>query len=40
MLLAKRLTLNPVLVIISLGFWFWIGGYSGRDPFYAHAGDY
>jgi predicted PurR-regulated permease PerM len=29
MLLARRFTLNPVLVIISLVFWFWIWGISG-----------
>jgi predicted PurR-regulated permease PerM len=29
MLLAKRFTLNPVLVIISLVFWFWMWGISG-----------
>jgi predicted PurR-regulated permease PerM len=26
MLLAKRFTLNPVLVIVSLVFWFWMWG--------------
>ena len=26
MLLARRFTLNPVLVIISLVFWFWMWG--------------
>jgi hypothetical protein len=25
MLLARRLTLNPVLVVLSLVFWFWSG---------------
>src|SRR5579864_8896863 len=29
LLLAKRFTLNPVLVIISLVFWFWMWGISG-----------
>jgi len=29
MLLAKRFTLNPVLVIISLIFWFWMWGVPG-----------
>ena len=29
MLLAKRFTLNPVLVIISLVFWFWTWGIPG-----------
>ncbi len=29
MLLARRFTLNPVLVIISLVFWFWMWGISG-----------
>jgi len=29
MLLAKRFTLNPVLVIISLVFWFWMWGVPG-----------
>jgi predicted PurR-regulated permease PerM len=29
MLLAKRFTLNPVLVIISLAFWFWMWGIPG-----------
>ena len=29
MLLARRLTLNPVLVIISLVFWFWMWGIPG-----------
>lgn len=26
MLLARRFTLNPVLVIVSLVFWFWMWG--------------
>jgi predicted PurR-regulated permease PerM len=29
MLLAKRFTLNPVLVIVSLVFWFWMWGVLG-----------
>jgi predicted PurR-regulated permease PerM len=29
MLLAKWLTLNPVLLIISLVFWFWMWGIPG-----------
>ena len=29
MLLARRFTLNPVLVIVSLVFWFWIWGIPG-----------
>ena len=29
MLLAKRFTINPVLVIISLVFWFWMWGVPG-----------
>jgi predicted PurR-regulated permease PerM len=28
-LLARRFTLNPVLVIISLVFWFWMWGIPG-----------
>jgi predicted PurR-regulated permease PerM len=28
-LLARRFTLNPVLVIISLVFWFWMWGIAG-----------
>jgi predicted PurR-regulated permease PerM len=28
-LLARRLTLNPVLVIISLVFWYWMWGVAG-----------
>ena len=41
MLLARRFTLNPVLVIISLVFGFLDVGYSGgRNNLYAHAGDY
>jgi predicted PurR-regulated permease PerM len=28
-LVARRLTLNPVLVILSLVFWYWIWGFSG-----------
>jgi predicted PurR-regulated permease PerM len=30
MLLARRFTLNPVLVIISLVFWFWMWGITAR----------
>lgn len=29
MLLAKRFTLNPVLVILSLVFWYWMWGVAG-----------
>jgi predicted PurR-regulated permease PerM len=29
MLVARRLTLNPVLVIISLLFWYWMWGFPG-----------
>lgn len=29
MLLAKRFTLNPVLVVLSLVFWFWMWGVTG-----------
>jgi predicted PurR-regulated permease PerM len=29
MLLARRLTLNPVLIIISLVFWYWMWGVIG-----------
>jgi predicted PurR-regulated permease PerM len=29
MLLARRFTLNPVLVIVALVFWFWMWGISG-----------
>jgi predicted PurR-regulated permease PerM len=29
MLLAKRFTLNPVLIIVSLVFWFWMWGIPG-----------
>jgi predicted PurR-regulated permease PerM len=29
MLLAKRFTLNPVLVMMSLVFWFWMWGVPG-----------
>jgi predicted PurR-regulated permease PerM len=29
MLLARRFTLNPVLVILSLLFWFWMWGVPG-----------
>ena len=29
MLLARRFTFNPVLVILSLVFWFWMWGVPG-----------
>jgi hypothetical protein len=29
MLLAKRFTLNPILVVLSLVFWFWMWGVTG-----------
>jgi predicted PurR-regulated permease PerM len=29
MLLARRFTLNPVLVILSLVFWYWMWGFAG-----------
>jgi predicted PurR-regulated permease PerM len=29
MLLARRFTLNPVLVILSFAFWFWMWGIRG-----------
>ena len=29
MLLARRFTLNPVLVILSLAFWYWLWGVPG-----------
>jgi predicted PurR-regulated permease PerM len=29
MLLARRFTINPVLVIISLVFWYWMWGVPG-----------
>jgi predicted PurR-regulated permease PerM len=29
MLLARRFTLNPVLIILSLVFWFWMWGVLG-----------
>ena len=29
MLLARRFTLNPVIVVISLIFWFWMWGVPG-----------
>ena len=38
MLLARRFTLNPVLVIFSLVFWFWMWGIPGRDSLRADAG--
>ena len=39
MLLARRFTINPVLVIISLMFWYWMWEF-GRDPCHADARDY
>ena len=30
MLLARRFTLNPVLIILSLIFWYWMGGCQAR----------
>ena len=35
MLLARRFTLNPVLVIWTLVFWFWMGAW--RDLGRAHV---
>jgi predicted PurR-regulated permease PerM len=29
MLLARRFTLNPVLVVLSFVFWFWLWGVPG-----------
>lgn len=29
MLLARRFTLNPVLIVLALVFWFWIWGVLG-----------
>jgi predicted PurR-regulated permease PerM len=29
MLIARRFTLNPVLIILSLVFWFWMWGVPG-----------
>jgi predicted PurR-regulated permease PerM len=29
MLLARRFILNPVLVIVSLAFWYWMWGVAG-----------
>jgi predicted PurR-regulated permease PerM len=29
MLLARRFTINPVLVILSLVFWYWMWGVPG-----------
>jgi len=29
LLLARRFTLNPVLIILSLVFWFWMWGVLG-----------
>jgi hypothetical protein len=39
MLLAKRFTLNPVLVIVSLVFWFWMWGVPGATLSGANVGD-
>jgi len=32
MLLARRFTINPLLVIISLVFWYWMWGVPGGNP--------
>ena len=37
MLLARRFTLNPVLVVFSFVFWFWLWA-SWRDPVSADSG--
>ena len=37
MLLARRFTLNPVLVVFSFVFWFWLGR-PWRDPVSANFG--
>jgi hypothetical protein len=37
---SQTVHLNPVLVIISLVFCFWVVEYSGRNSLYAHVGDY
>ena len=29
LLLARRFTLNPVLVVLSLVFWYWMWGVAG-----------
>jgi predicted PurR-regulated permease PerM len=29
MLLARRFTLNPVIVILALVFWYWMWGFPG-----------
>jgi predicted PurR-regulated permease PerM len=29
MLLARRFILNPVLVIVSIIFWYWMWGFAG-----------
>ena len=39
MLLARRFTLNPVLVIVSLVFWFWMWGVPGAILVSADAGN-
>ncbi len=38
MLLARRFTLNPVLIILSLVFWFWMWGMLGAILAVSHAG--
>ena len=38
MLLARRFTLNPVLIILSLVFWFWMWGGAWRNPGRSDAG--
>ena len=38
MLLARRFTLNPVLVILSLVFWFWMWGVPGAHLGRSNAG--
>jgi hypothetical protein len=37
-LLAKRFTLNPVFVVFSFVFWFWLWGVPGAIPFGANSG--
>jgi predicted PurR-regulated permease PerM len=39
MLLARRFTLNPVLVVFFFVFWFWLWGRPRCDPFGADSGD-
>jgi predicted PurR-regulated permease PerM len=38
MLLARRFTLNPVLIILSLVFWFWNVGRDWCNLGRSHAG--